>query len=81
MRRLSPVRTLGDELSAAGIEVQYRGRIGEHGPAIVELAEGVDADLLFVGGRKRSPTEKAVFGSTAQEIMLNSPCPVTFIRA
>lgn len=79
-RRLSSVRELGNALSDAGIEVAYRGQVGEHGPAIVELADEVDADLLFVGGRKRSPTGKAVFGSTAQEVMLNAPCPVTFVR-
>ncbi|PSP66736.1 universal stress protein, partial [Halobacteriales archaeon QH_6_68_27] len=46
----------------------------------VGLAAETDADLVVVGGRKRSPAGKAVFGSTAQEVMLESPCPVTFVR-
>ncbi|WP_439028514.1 universal stress protein [Haloarchaeobius sp. DT45] len=47
---------------------------------IRDVAETVDADRVYVAGRKRSPTGKAVFGSTAQEVMLSAPCPVTFVR-
>lgn len=64
-----------------GIEYDIRGAIGPRGEAIVEVAKEVDADRVIVGGRRRSPTGKAVFGSTAQEVMLNAPCPVTFVRS
>lgn len=79
-RRHASVRTIGDVLDDAGVEYSVRGAIGEHGETIVDMATDVGADLVVVGGRKRSPTGKAVFGSTAQEIMLSSPCPVTFVR-
>jgi nucleotide-binding universal stress UspA family protein len=65
----------------ADVEYATRGNVGEHGPGIVDAAEEVDADLVVVGGRRRSPTGKAVFGSTAQEVMLEAPCPVMFVRA
>lgn len=78
--RHATTRALGDELSAAGVTHAVRGSVGPHGQSIVEIARDVGADLIVVGGRKRSPTGKAVFGSTAQEVMLNAPCPVTFVR-
>jgi len=78
--RHTTVRDLLDVLTDAGIDTSVRGAVGEHGDEIVELAEDTGADLVVVGGRKRSPTGKAVFGSTAQEVMLSAPCPVTFVR-
>ncbi|MFC6963602.1 universal stress protein [Halocatena marina] len=78
--RHATIRSLGNNLSKASIDHSIRGSVGPHGEAIVSLATDTDADLVVVGGRKRSPTGKAVFGSTAQEVMLNAPCPVTFVR-
>lgn len=78
--RLSTVRDIGDRLDEAGIDYTLASRIGEHGDRIVDIANDESADLVVVGGRKRSPTGKAVFGSTAQHVMLESPAPVTFVR-
>jgi nucleotide-binding universal stress UspA family protein len=79
--RYSPVRELADLLDEAGVDYEIRGAIGHYGEKVVEVAEELDTDLVLVGGRKRSPTGKAVFGSLAQEVMLSAPCPVTFVRA
>lgn len=79
-RRHATVRDLRDHLEGDGIEYDVAGRVGEHGESIVALADEVEADLAIVGGRQRSPTGKAVFGSTAQTVLLSSPCPVTFVR-
>ncbi|NKE35376.1 universal stress protein [Natronococcus sp. JC468] len=78
--RHSTIRDIQRELDEAGVDYDVRGDIGDHGSTIVELATGVAADRVVVGGRRRSPTGKAVFGSTAQEVLLSSPCPVTFVR-
>jgi nucleotide-binding universal stress UspA family protein len=78
--RHTTVRDLRSQLEDAGLSTSVRGAVGDHGEEIVELAKHSDADLVVVGGRKRSPTGKAVFGSTAQEVMLTAPCPVTFVR-
>jgi nucleotide-binding universal stress UspA family protein len=80
-RRHSSTRQLAKTLDEAGVDYEIRGAVGEHGEEIVKTAKAADADRVLVGGRKRSPTGKAVFGSTAQEVMLSSPCPVTFVRA
>ncbi|MFC7200490.1 universal stress protein [Halospeciosus flavus] len=79
-RRHATIRTISRRIDAEGLDYEVRGAIGPHGEEIVDLATEIDADLVIVGGRKRSPTGKAVFGSTAQEVMLSAPCPVTFVR-
>ena len=80
-RRHSTIIELGKLLERHDVEYAVRGAVGEHGPTIVDLAESADADRVVVGGRRRSPTGKAVFGSTAQEVLLSAPCPVTFVRS
>jgi nucleotide-binding universal stress UspA family protein len=80
-RRHATIRELADALDDAGVDYQIAGRVGNHGDQIVGLADEVDADLAVVGGRQRSPTGKAVFGSTAQTVLLSAPCPVTFVRS
>ncbi|WP_226013005.1 universal stress protein [Halomicrobium salinisoli] len=79
-RRHSTVRDIAASLDEVGIDYRIAGRVGNHGEQIVSMAEDEAADLVIVGGRKRSPTGKAVFGSTAQQVMLESPAPVTFVR-
>lgn len=78
--RHATVRRLAATLAEAGIDYEIRGVVGESGKTIVGVADEVGADQLIVGGRKRSPTGKAVFGSTAQEVLLAAPCPATFVR-
>lgn len=82
--RYERLRDMGNRLDQNGIDYVQRGILHEgeeKGEAIVDLAEREGSDMVFVGGRKRSPTGKAVFGSTPQYVMLNAPCPVTFVRS
>ncbi|MFB6101826.1 MAG: universal stress protein [Haloplanus sp.] len=78
--RDATIRDLEDVLQEAGLGYEIRGRVGDPGEAVVDLAEECAADIVVVGGRKRSPTGKAVFGSVAQTIMLSAPCPVLYVR-
>lgn len=79
-KRHNVVRSASSALEERGIDVTITGRIGNHGEEIVEFAKDADADLVVVGGRRRSPTGKAIIGSTAQRVMLDAPAPVTFVR-
>ncbi len=79
--RHSTIHDLKDVFDDHDVDYEIRGAVGEHGPSIVDLATSVGADMVVVGGRRRSPTGKAVFGSTAQEVLLSAPCPVTFVRS
>lgn len=77
------VRQLTDLLTEAGVDHQVRARRGkgsDEGELFAELGEQNDVDLAIVGGRERTPAGKAVFGSTAQTLMLAAAYPVTFVR-
>jgi len=45
------------------------------------LIEEVDADLVVVGARRRSPIGKALLGSTAQSVVLGATSPVLVVKA
>ncbi|MDG5761425.1 universal stress protein [Natronococcus sp. A-GB1] len=77
---LEPIGEIVDRLEEAGVDVEIRAAVGNPESEILRIAEETGADNIVVGGRKRSPAGKAVFGSTAQKIMLNAPCPVTYVR-
>ena len=78
--RMETVRRASKALRAADVDFAVEAVVGDPGEVIADLAEEVGADRILVGGRKRSPAGKAVFGSTAQRILLSAPCPVTFVR-
>ena len=84
-RRTKAVRDLVERLEGVTDEdatrIEVHGTVSEDvGEAIVERTTELGADRVLVGGRKRSPAGKAVFGSTAQHVLLNADCPVTFVR-
>ncbi|WP_144800098.1 universal stress protein [Halorubrum depositum] len=78
--RHTTMRALARALGDAGVAYSIRGAVGDHANEVVEAASAVGADRVVVGGRSRSPTGKAVFGSVAQDVILSAPCPVTFVR-
>lgn len=77
--QFGPAREARDVLEAAGIDVTLDERSGRPGEAIVRYAEEeAPADLICVGGQKRSPAGKAMFGSVSQSVMLDTALPVLF---
>lgn len=49
--------------------------------ALVELTEKVNADLLIIGSRHRTPIGKFLLGSTVQRVVLDAPVPVLVVKA
>ena len=67
-------------LEDADIAYDVRGVIGgKPGEQVIRLVAETDVDHVVVGGTRRSPAGKAVFGDHAQQILLNAPCPVTYL--
>lgn len=60
-----------------GVTVEEESRYGDPATEILAAAEEMDADLLLLGGRKRSPLGSALFGSVSQSVLLDSDRPVT----
>jgi len=50
------------------------------GEDLIQYAKDNDVDFIFVGVRKRSKVGKLVFGSTAQYVILEAPCPVVTVK-
>ncbi|AXR78911.1 universal stress protein [Natrarchaeobaculum sulfurireducens] len=78
--RRPPVGDLEEIFAEADVEYEVRGALGEVSSEVVDMAIDVGADRLVLGGRRRSPAEKAVLGSVSQDIILQAPCPVTYFR-
>jgi nucleotide-binding universal stress UspA family protein len=52
----------------------------ETGEDLVQFAEENRVDMIFIGVRRRSKVGKLIFGSTAQYVILNTPCPVVSVK-
>ena len=50
------------------------------GEDLVRLAKEHKVNEIIVGVRRRSKVGKLVFGSTAQYVILNAPCPVVTVK-
>ncbi|MDQ1246779.1 MAG: hypothetical protein QG597_1147 [Actinomycetota bacterium] len=76
------VARLTDEVAQAGTEMDVREYARGNDPAtdLLEVAEEVNADLIVIGLRRRSPVGKLLLGSNAQKILLESDIPVLAVK-
>ncbi|MFC6906482.1 universal stress protein [Halalkalicoccus tibetensis] len=68
----NPVRETAEAVIGNGVDYEIRtGVTDERVDAILQVAEEAGCDHLFMLGRRRSPTGKAVFGDETQRAILN----------
>ncbi|UCH22345.1 MAG: universal stress protein [Deltaproteobacteria bacterium] len=58
------------------VSVSYR----TPGEDLINFAKENSIDMIVIGVRKRTKVGKFVFGSTAQYVILEAPCPVITVK-
>lgn len=71
-----------EDLTSRGVDFEVHGLVRGNEPAedLVEIAEKVDAKLIVIGLRRRSPVGKLLMGSNAQRILLDATCDVLAVK-
>ena len=76
------VKALRDRLDSPAVPHEVRGLVRGNDPAedLVAVAEEVDAELIIIGLRRRTPVGKLIMGSNAQRVLLDADCPVLAVK-
>lgn len=69
-------------LKAEGIACETHAIVSSltAGEDLVQFAQDNDIDEIVIGVRRRSKVGKLLFGSNAQYIILQAPCPVVAVK-
>lgn len=76
VQQVEAVREARERLESENVDVHLLEASGSPSDEILRFADEYDVDQICVGGRKRSPAGKALFGSVTQDIILGTHRPV-----
>jgi nucleotide-binding universal stress UspA family protein len=73
--------TAGAQAAGVALEVRQAAHTGEIADEVLRVAQEVDASVIVIGLRKRSPVGKLLMGSSAQRILLEADRPVLAVKS
>jgi len=76
-KRNEAVQEVAARLREDGVSADIRGSVGDPASEIASYVESNDVDHVFLGGRRRSSTHKALFGSVSQQTLMSVDVPCT----
>lgn len=79
VHQVGAIRRAADRLEEAGIAYEFRESSGDPASEIMREARELEADLVSVSGRQRTPTGKAIFGSVTQSVVLEADRPILVV--
>ncbi|MDX5340687.1 MAG: universal stress protein [Cyclobacteriaceae bacterium] len=74
-------KKLIEKYQVSGVEMEYRIEEGTASISIARIAEEVEATLIIMSTQGESGIKKALFGSTAVNIVKEASCPVLIVPA
>jgi len=77
--RVAELTRRGEE-AGVSVEVRQDAHDGDLADEVVRVADAVDASVIVIGLRRRSPVGKLLMGSTAQRILLDADRPVLAVK-
>lgn len=75
------LRSIEDEIRAAGVQVTHTSYLGiDAGYEILEMEKRIQADLIVMATRGRSPISRWAFGSTAEKVLRVGNRPLLLVK-
>ncbi|SEO30221.1 Nucleotide-binding universal stress protein, UspA family [Halogranum amylolyticum] len=72
-------RTASETFDGLDVDYHTEAVFGREVDSILDVADAHGCDHLFIAGRRRSPTGKALFGDLTQQVLLTFDGPVTVL--
>ena len=76
-------QSVEERLTASGVDHELTQLVESKDAAdqILKLASELNAELIVIGLRRRTPVGKLLLGSQAQTILLEAECPVLAVKS